>query len=167
MLERPGVVQADDLADGGTSIPLMAVEGVLAAEGYWQGPAQDDGDRSRVVAQLQVARGFLLAHRDHRLSFGGTRRLHLTESDWLNWLCEDPRFQVTLRFLVERLRIRTWAQVRDHMEQQRSSEFWWEMPSERQAARRALDALVTAATASRVPPGPDLPEPGTGTPPGS
>jgi len=44
MLERPGVVQADDLADGGTSIPLMAVEGVLAAEGYWQGPAHDDGD---------------------------------------------------------------------------------------------------------------------------
>ncbi len=167
MLERTGIVQADDLADGGTSIPLMAVEGVLAAEGYWQGPTQDDGDRRRIVAQLEVARGFLLTHRRHRLSFGGTARLSRKPSDWWDWLCEDRQFRLTVRFLVERLGFRSWAELRDYMEQQRSPALWWEEPSWRREARLKFDALVVAATASPGQPGPDLPEPGTGTPPGS
>ena len=167
MLEKPRIIQADDLADGGTTIPLMAAEAVLAADAYWRGPAHDDGDRGRIAAQLVLARGFLLAHRDHRLSFGGTRRLHLTASDWLDWLCEDQRFRLMPRFLVERLGLRTWAEVRDFMEQQRSPAYWWEVPDFRREARLRFEALVAAARTNPVPPGRGLPARETGTPPGS
>lgn len=167
MLEKPGVIQADDLADGGTAIPLMAAEAVLAADAYWRGPASDDTERSRIAAQLELARGFLMAHRDHRLSFGGTRRLHLTASDWLDWLCEEPRFRLMPRFLIERMGLRTWAEVRDFMEQQRSPAAWWEVPDLRREARLRFDALVAAATTSPAPPAARLPGRERGTPPGS
>lgn len=137
-LERSGVVQRDDLIDGEESVPLVSVEAVLETAGYWQGPPADDWERGSVMACLETVRGLLLAHREHRVSFGDRYRF---QAEWLDWISER---ELSPRFLVEGLRLRTWEEVRRFVDERSSTPWWWESRMCRTEARRKFEFLVAA-----------------------
>lgn len=134
-LVEPGIVAEDDFIEGGSSLPILSASTVLGTSEYWQVP----DDNKALAAQLGRVRAFLLAHSDHRLSFGD---LHRFEGEWFEWLCEDEGSNLLPRYLIEVHGFTRWGQVQEFMKRRKDPPWWWRNRVDRVAARRRFEELA-------------------------
>ena len=118
-LAAPGIVARNKLVD---------VSAVLEATGYWQ-------DADGVDNGLLEVKPFLHQHQDHDLIFGEYDDFVIFPRyggddgvdgvfEWMDEGNDCP--ELSPRYFFERLKMRTWAQVREYMETQTSPPWWWD-----------------------------------------
>lgn len=109
---------------------------LLGADEYWN-PGVDEQSKWLVNDVLPAVRHFLTSHGNHRVVFGEDSLYFDSNPDWfLEWLQEGFLACLLPRFLKERLKLDSWADVCRYVEGLKSAPAWWNDPEERQRTER-------------------------------
>jgi hypothetical protein len=134
-LEEPGIVARTTGVD---------VETVIATEPYWQADGAE-----WLIKLLPAVRQFVEAHREHEVWFGDAQEFGITpmfKGDYrlFEWLMDAGFVYEELpRYYVERLGLRRWDQVVEHISTSENRPWWWLDEEYTDAAREKFVALVT------------------------
>ena len=119
---------------------------VLAAVRYWN-PPNDETSRWLREGVLPGVRQFMIDHGTHQIVFGQEEDFAPGNDDYLDWMQIGHLAQLTPRYLVEVLGLRSWDEVQKYMERQEAPPAWWEIrnsqpPWPYEKARRRFEELV-------------------------
>jgi hypothetical protein len=133
-LEKKGVVNETE---------PVSVEAVYATESYWEPPREPTSDWLYNEV-LPSVRSFLRDHTPHRVVYGEETRLFGDDyaGEYLNWLQLGYCAELSPRALVEKLGLRNWEQVVDHLSRSSIVPWWWNEPTLCGKAREKFEALV-------------------------
>lgn len=136
-LEEPGIVTRGEKVD---------VDAVNAAETYWN-PPEDENTSWLYEGVFPPLREFLRDHRNHRITFGEEPDFAPLDGDYFNWMQIGYLLVPTPRYLVEVLGLKSWDQILEYMEKQRTPPAWWEVTwgegtSPHERGRQKFEELV-------------------------
>jgi hypothetical protein len=132
-----------ELEDTGIVNRFRAVDvsAVLGARDYWNVEA------NWLVELLPAVRRFLKQHAEHGVRFGDIEDIPIPSiADGLfDWVMEAGFVLEELpRYYVERLGLRRWDDVTEHIHSSKQRPGWWEFEEQRMAAQRKFVNLVAA-----------------------
>ncbi len=122
------------------------VEAVLAARDYWN-PPQDGNSRWLCEEVFPPLRKFLHDHKSHQVVFGEEDDFAPPGDEYFDWMQVGYQPIPTPRYLVDVLGIKSWEQVHEYMEKQKTPPPWWEVtwlgdPSPQEKGRQKFEELV-------------------------
>lgn len=131
-LERTGVVER---------LRPVTADAIFSAPAYWNASGEPDSEwvSEEVLPRVRV---FLEKHRNHRLTYGESEDICGAGDDVLGWLDHSQLPMVTLRYLIEVLELRSWAEVLDWFKVSGHKPWWWYEPELRDSARVRFQSMV-------------------------
>jgi hypothetical protein len=95
---------------------------------------------------LPSVRSFLDVHGSHHVTYGDAEEIVGTDAVALfDWLDVGHSLELTPRYLLEVLGLRTWAQVLEWAKTAERKPWWWDEPELKDSARVRFQELVSAA----------------------
>jgi hypothetical protein len=134
-LEEPGVVRRGR---------HVSVESVLSAKEYWS-PSKTESADWLYEKVLPSVGDFLERHKDHPVIYGQMADfLQLDGEGFLDWLQLGFMPQLSPRYFIEYLGMKTWDEVCSFIACQESAPWWWmlEWDNLHDKARRKFQELI-------------------------
>lgn len=131
-----GVISEERL-DQDSFVPLEGPS-VLECPQYWDAPSGES------LTASGVTRVFIERHRSHPLSLGDIHRL-TRHNEWPDWLIDEEGAETLPRYFIEKLGLRKWSDVEEHVSRMRYRPWWWgaePLGENRAVARRRFEELA-------------------------
>jgi hypothetical protein len=129
-LEETGIVRRSNPVD---------TSAVLAARDYW------NVDADWLIQLLPAVRRFLEQHAEHEVRFGDIEDIPIPSvaNGLFDWVMEAGfALEELPRYYFERLGLRTWDEVTEHIRSSKHQPGWWRFDDERIAAQRKFLSLA-------------------------